>query len=216
MKIDPKNLQKVDIYKLLIGSVLPRPIAWVTSMNSNGTINAAPFSFYNIVATDPPMISISCLRKPGGKMKDTAYNIAKEKEFVVHVVDESNVAAVNDTSIDFPTEISEVEQLDLKMIPSEKVRVPRILHSKIQMECKLFQMQSLGGTETEPNTDFIIGEIVTFHIDDSLYDQGKIKTDLLQPVGRLAGVSYSKWGGSFAIPRPSYQEWLEDQKDRMK
>lgn len=216
MKIDPITLQKIDIYKLLIGSVLPRPIAWVTSMNSDGTINAAPFSFYNIVATDPPLISISCMRKPGGIMKDTAFNITKEKEFVVHVVDESNVAVVNDTSIDFPAGISEVEQFNLTMLPSEKVRVPRIAQSKIQMECKLFQMQSLGGSEAEPNTDFIIGEVVYFHIEDSLYNQGKIDLDLLEPVGRLAGLTYSKLGESFDTPRPTYQEWLKNKNHHPK
>jgi flavin reductase (DIM6/NTAB) family NADH-FMN oxidoreductase RutF len=212
MHIDPRQQSKLENYKILIGSVLPRPIAFVTSINLQGIVNAAPFSFFTVVATDPPLLSITCSRKPGGKMKDTARNIQEQKEFVIHVVNGENVHLVNDTAIEFPEEISEVEEVGFDLLPSEIVQVPRISQTKIQMECRLHHMLQLGGTEGFPNSDLIIGEVVQFHIDDSLYNEGRINTKALDPIGRLAGSTYTKLGETFAIPRYSYEEWLERKK----
>jgi flavin reductase (DIM6/NTAB) family NADH-FMN oxidoreductase RutF len=209
MKIDPKQQTKQENYKLLIGSVLPRPIAFVTSLAPDGTVNAAPFSFFNVLASEPPLIGFSCLRKPGGKRKDTAHNIAIQKEFVVHVVDEENVALVNETAVEFPTEMSEVEMVGFHMAPSHRVRVPRLVESKIQMECRLSQILELGGNDGVPNADLIIGEVVQFHIDDVLYYSGKIDTGRLKPVGRMAGTTYCKIGETFSMPRLPYEEWLK-------
>lgn len=212
MQIDPKQQSKKDNYKLLIGTVVPRPIAFVTSLTSGGVVNAAPYSFFNAVATDPLMVSISCARKANGEMKDTARNIMENKEFVVHVVDSTNVEMVNDTAVEFPSDISEVEESGFQLVPSVVVQVPRIKESKVHMECILHQMLNFGGTDEVPNVDFIIGEVVQFHIQDELYEFGRINSELLDPVGRLAGTTYCKIGEAFSISRPSYDEWVSKVK----
>ncbi|MBH8596811.1 MULTISPECIES: flavin reductase family protein [unclassified Thermoactinomyces] len=204
--IDPGKQSKKENYKLLIGSILPRPIAFVTSLSPEGIVNAAPFSFFNVIATDPPLIGFSVSRKPNGDRKDTARNIAWKKEFVVHVVDEDNVSMVNETSVDFPPDVSEAEKIGFHVLPGKIVQVPRLAEGKIQMECRLQQILELGGRDT-PNADFIIGEIVQFHVDDSLYFEGKIDTDRLRPVGRMAGTEYGKIGETFSLPRLTYEEW---------
>ncbi|GGA40213.1 hypothetical protein GCM10007416_11490 [Kroppenstedtia guangzhouensis] len=207
MQIDPKKQQKQDNYKLLIGSVLPRPIAFVTTMGDADVVNAAPFSFFSVVSTDPPMLSVTVNRKPGGVRKDTARNIAATKEYVIQVVDSDTVEKVNQCSTDFPPETSEAEVVGFDLLPSQKVKVPRIAQCKIQMECRLHQILPMGGREEEPNADLIIGEVVWFHIRDDLYDQGRIDTVKLDPVGRLAGVTYGKLGEMFSHPRLGYEEW---------
>lgn len=207
MQIDPKKQSKQDNYKLLIGSVLPRPIAFVTSLGETGAVNAAPFSFYTVVSTDPPMLSVTVNRKPGGVRKDTARNIAATGEYVIQVVDMGNVEKVNQCSTEFPPHLSEAEAVGFDLLPGRKVKVPRIAQSKIQMECRLHQILPMGGSEAEPNADLIIGEVVWFHIGDDLYDQGRIDTVKLDPVGRLAGVTYSKLGEMFSRPRLGYEEW---------
>ncbi|MDQ0417500.1 flavin reductase (DIM6/NTAB) family NADH-FMN oxidoreductase RutF [Croceifilum oryzae] len=212
MRLDPKQLTQKDNYKLMIGSVLPRPIAFVTSINQEGIVNAAPFSFYTAVSTNPPMIGFTVNRKPGNIQKDTASNIRLNGEFVVHVVDETNVTMVNETATEFPSDVSEVEAAGFTLEPSEVVKVPRIRESKVQLECKLHQIIPMGGTADAPNSDFIVGEIVQFHVQDDLLTDGKINTDQLQPVGRLAGLYYGNIGETYAMPRKSYEAWLEEKE----
>lgn len=212
MQIDPTKQTKHDNYKLLIGSVLPRPIAFVSSMGKDGVVNAAPFSFFTVVSTEPPMISVTAMRKPGNVQKDTARNIEETCEFVVHVVDSDNVAQVNETATDFPPEISEVDTVGFTLLPSARVKVPRIAESKIQMECILHKMIPLGGTSVSPNADLIIGEVVMFHVQDELLFEGRIDTETLDPIGRLAGTTYGKLGEMFSMPRLSYEEWRQKKK----
>ncbi|MFC7440900.1 flavin reductase family protein [Laceyella putida] len=214
MRIDPRKQSKTDNYKLLIGSVLPRPIAFVTSKGPNGAVNAAPFSFFNVLATEPPLVAFSCLRKPGGIMKDTARNIVEHGEFVIHIVDERIVPLVNETAVEFPAEVSEAEQVGFTLVESAVVGVPRLAECKVQMECQLHQHLVLGGSLKEPNSDVLIGEVVQFHVADELIDQGRIDTMKLQPVGRMAGATYSKRGELFDIPRMSYEEWLEKKRNQ--
>ncbi|SFS58815.1 flavin reductase family protein [Marininema halotolerans] len=209
MQLDPAKQERADNYKLLIGSILPRPIAFVTSISEEGCVNAAPFSFFTVVSTEPPMISVSVGRKPGGVQKDTARNIAQAKEFVVHIVDESIADQVNQTATEFPPDVSEVEAVGLDLLPGVKVKVPRIAQTKVQMECRLHQIIPMGGTGPTPNTDLIIGEVLLFHVQDDLYEQGRIHTKTLNPIGRLAGSSYGTIGKEFSIPRLSLEEWKE-------
>lgn len=199
--IDPKNQSERDNYKLLTGSIIPRPIAWVTTLADNGKVNAAPFSYFNIVTADPPMISVSVQRKLGER-KDTARNAVREGEFVVHIGGESSIAKLNLTAANLPPEESEVEHAGLTVVPSDMVRVPGIGEAKIRMECVLEQAIPLGGTETSPSTDLLIGRIVRFHVDDTLLDEGRILADVLQPVSRLAGSNYARLGETFSLERP--------------
>jgi flavin reductase (DIM6/NTAB) family NADH-FMN oxidoreductase RutF len=203
MEINTREIERQEKYKLLIGSVVPRPIAWVTSVSAEGVVNAAPFSYFNIACNDPMMISIAIIRKPGSELKDTSRNIQETGEFVVNMVDRFNVEAANETSIDFPPEISEVDQLGLTKLPAAAVKAPRLGEARIHFECRLHQAIALGDP---PASDLIIGEVVHVHVDDELYAEGKIDIARFAPVSRLAGLFYGTLGEMFERPRPQYKK----------
>lgn len=195
LAIDPASMSERDNYKFMIGSIIPRPIAFVTTMSKEGVLNGAPFSYFNIVSSNPPMISISIQRSKGNQ-KDTARNIADTKQFVVHIVDEQNVEKINQTAASLPSDQSEIELAKLTPINSVKVSVPGIREAKIRMECTLEHSLDLEGC------DLIIGKIVQFHITEDIYDNGRIDPRGLAAVSRLAGNDYAKIGEVFEIERP--------------
>lgn len=201
ISIDPASQSVQDNYKLLIGSIVPRPIAFVSTLSSEGVLNAAPFSFFNIVTANPPMVAISVQRKQGDQ-KDTARNAVAAGEFVVHIADEDYIEAINITAANLPPDESEVALAGLTAIPSERVSVPGIAEAKIRMECVMEQALPLGGTEESPACDLLIGRVVRFHVAESLYGNGRINAEALKPVSRLAGSDYSKLGEQFSIDRP--------------
>jgi flavin reductase (DIM6/NTAB) family NADH-FMN oxidoreductase RutF len=164
LSIDPSTNSERENYKLLIGSIIPRPIAFVTTQSRDGILNGAPFSYFNIVSSNPPMISVSIQRKEGIQ-KDTTRNILDTKEFVVHIVDESNVEKDNQTAATLPPEQSEIELANLTPINSTKISIPGIKEAKVRMECKLEHSIELGGGES-PGCDLIIGKIVQFPSND--------------------------------------------------
>lgn len=195
LSFDPNQQTERENYKLLIGSVIPRPIAFVTTMSSDGVVNAAPFSYFNIVSSDPPLLSVS-VQSRAGVLKDTARNAIETNEFVIHVVDESNVMEVNKTAASLPPEESELDLTNLNLISSEAVAVPSIEQTKVRFECRLEQAIELGGTR------LLIGRVVRFHIDESVYENGRINPGILKPVSRLAGTHYAKLGEIFSLKRP--------------
>ncbi|MFD0590411.1 flavin reductase family protein [Paenibacillus sp. GCM10027627] len=199
--IDPASQSTQDNYKLLIGSVIPRPIALVTTMSEEGVLNAAPFSFFNIVSANPPLLSVSVQRKSGVK-KDTAAHAESREEFVVHIADETYIKAINATAAPVPPEVSEVELAGLTAVASDVISVPGIAEARIRMECVLERSIPLGGTDDAPSCDLLIGRVVRFHLDEALYDRGKINPELLSPVSRLAGHDYAKLGERFTLERP--------------
>lgn len=201
LTINPDSQSERDNYKLLIGSIIPRPIALITSLSKDNVLNAAPFSYFNIVTADPPMISVSIQRKNGAN-KDTSRNIIEEGSFVVHITDEQYIEAMNQTAANLPPEESEVTLAKLTTVPSEKIHVPGIAEAKIRMECILEQSIALGGAEGQPSSDLIIGKVVCFHIADELYENGRIDAAKLQPVSRLAGQDYSTLGKIITMQRP--------------
>ncbi|THE12725.1 flavin reductase family protein [Bacillus timonensis] len=200
ISIDPSMSSERDNYKLLIGSIIPRPIAFVTSLSKTGTLNGAPFSYFNIVSSNPPLISLSIQRKEG-VMKDTARNSIEGKEFVVHIVDESNVEKINLTAASLSPDESEIELAQLTPVESTTISVPGIKEAKIRMECVLEQAIELGGKE-QPGCDLLIGKVVQFHVDEELYSNGRIDQVKLGAVSRLAGNYYAKIGNIFEIERP--------------
>ncbi|RJE86094.1 flavin reductase family protein [Paenibacillus sp. 1011MAR3C5] len=199
--IDPERQSAQDNYKLLIGSIIPRPIALVTTLSADGVLNAAPFSFFNIVSSNPPMVSVSVQRK-NGSQKDTARNAESQGAFVVHIADETYVEAMNQTAAPAAPDVSEVELAGLTAVGSDRIKVPGVLEASIRMECVLEQALPLGGTEDSPACDLLIGRVVRFHIADRLYENGRIDPDALQPVSRLAGHDYAKLGERFTLVRP--------------
>ncbi|WP_427707963.1 flavin reductase family protein [Staphylococcus parequorum] len=194
------TLSKKQNYKLLSGSIIPRPIAFVTSQDKSGHLNAAPFSFFNIVNSAPPMIMISTVRSEGER-KDTSVNIEETEEFVVHITDETIVEEVNKTAAPIERKRNELERTNLTCIDSELVSVPGIQQAKVRMECKLNRIIPLG--DPQEGSDLIIGEVVMFHIDDDVYfEDSKIDAQALAAVSRLAGNDYASLGETFTIVRP--------------
>jgi flavin reductase (DIM6/NTAB) family NADH-FMN oxidoreductase RutF len=200
LSISPSDQTERENYKLLIGSIIPRPIAFVTTISNDGVLNGAPFSYFNIASSNPPMISLS-IQRSAGRKKDTARNIIESEEFVVHIVDEENVAKVNQTAANLPPEQSEIKLAKFTPAESTTVSVPGVKEAKIRLECTLEHHLELGEADT-PGCDFIIGKVVQFHIDDELYENGRIDPFGLGAVSRLAGTNYAKIGEIFSIDRP--------------
>lgn len=189
MKIDPAELGAEKAYRLLTGIVVPRPIAWVTSMSQAGTVNLAPFSAFTFVSPKPPMLAISVGRK-SGVYKDTARNILDREEYVIHIADLPLMSAVHESSAEHPPEVSEVEVLGLETTPSDHIAVPRLTAAPIAMECRFRQCLEFGDTRSR----LIVGEVVAFHIKDDLLANGKIETENLDPIARIAGPRYARLG----------------------
>lgn len=200
LSIEPGSMSEREIYKFLIGSIIPRPIAFVTTISKDGNLNGAPFSYFNIVSSNPPMISLS-IQRSAGKQKDTARNIIESKQFVVHIVDEQNVEKINQTAASLPSNQSEIELANLTPIESVKISVPGVKEAKIRMECSLEHSLELGGSDT-PGCDLIIGKVVQFHIEEDIYKSGRINPNGLAAVSRLAGNDYAKIGEIFEVKRP--------------
>lgn len=186
MELSSTTLSAEAAYKLLVGVVVPRPIAWVTTLSSGGSVNLAPFSFFTVVSQKPPMIAISVGRRKG-ELKDTARNIDARRDFVVNICDETMFEKVHLSGADFPENVSEAETLGLALLPSRDVAVPRLADSPINLECTLSQTIEFGDLHVR----LIVGEVRRFHIRDDLYRDGKIDTERLRPLARVAGPSYA-------------------------
>jgi flavin reductase (DIM6/NTAB) family NADH-FMN oxidoreductase RutF len=199
MRIDPAYLDAETAYRLITGVVVPRPIAWVTSLSGSGVVNLAPFSAFMFVSPKPPMLAISVGRK-GGIYKDTAQNILNNEEYVVHIADSSLMTAVHESSTEHPPDVSEVEELQLSTQPGERVKVPRLAAAPIAMECRFRQCLEFGETRSR----LIVGEVLVFHIRDGLLQNGKIETKALDPIARIAGPRYAKLGEIVTL-KPVFQ-----------
>lgn len=200
ISIDPTKNTERENYKLLIGSIIPRPIAFVTTKSEQGVINGAPFSFFNIVSSNPPMISLA-VQRPQERLKDTARHIHHQQQFVVHIVDEDNVKQVNETAASLPVTESEIDGAQFTLTDSQRISVPGIKEAKVRMECSLVQTIPLMNGD-EQTGDLFIGQVVQFHIDETIYNEGRIDPRELKAVSRLAGSNYAKIGDIFALERP--------------
>lgn len=197
MVIDPSTLTPRELYQLVIGCVIPRPIALVTTVSARGVVNAAPFSFFNAVSAHPPILMIS-VDKRRGVRKDTAANILFTKEFVIHLVDESIAEQMNISSVSLPPDESEVTAAGFTLTPGMNVDVPRIVESSVQMECRLLQHLELGNGPS----DIFFGEVVAFHIKESLWKDGGFDVTSLHAIGRMSGNLYCRTRDVFEMIRP--------------
>lgn len=201
MTIDPQTELQKNIYKILSGTIIPRPVAWVSTADNNGNLNLAPFSFFNAVGEDPPHIMFSTVRT-GNKNKDTLNNILETGEFVVNLATEALTEAMNASSASLPPDISEFEFAGVTTAASLVVKAPRVMESPVNMECKLVHHYSLEDHQNGGAT-VIIGRIVMFHVDDAIMlDDYKINMEVYRPIARLAGTSYSGLGKIFSLKRP--------------
>ena len=197
MHIPARDLTAPQRYKLLCGLVIPRPIAWITSLDASGVVNAAPFSFFNVVSEDPVLVVVSINRKPDGRIKDTLGNIERAKEWVVNIADEPLAEAMHKSSGDFPPGISEPAALGLELEPCAEVAPPRIKKAPFSLECRLWRMVELG-----PERRLVIGEGVHLHMRDDVIDPAnmRIREDSFFPIGRLYGDRYCKTRDRFTFP----------------
>ena len=193
----------------MIGVIVPRPIAFVSSASPDGVLNLAPFSFFTGISANPPVICFCpMVRASDGLTKDTLRNIESTREFVVNIVSEDFVEAMNICSTEFPPEVNEFEKSGLTPIPSDLVKPPRVKESRVNLECKLVQIvtvssKPLGGS-------IVLGEVLRFHVDDRLIDDFKIDPDKLKPVGRMGGPSYTRTTDRFDLVRPKTGEIKRD------
>lgn len=198
VEINPSELEHRQVYKLLTGSIVPRAIAWVSTISSDGVPNLAPYSFFTAVGSRPPMV-LFCpgTRGTDGKDKDSYINAKTTGEFVVNFVNESTADAMNLTATELPAHVDEFKRAGLTAIDSKMVNVPRVKESPIQFECKVYEFVHL------PGAHIVIGEIVYMHFDDAVYKEGNyIDTQAYQPVGRLAGNMYAHINDLFELVRP--------------
>ncbi|VFJ14309.1 flavin reductase family protein [Candidatus Nitrosocosmicus franklandus] len=208
-EIDVAKMTSSSRYAVLTSLVVPRPIAFVTTINEDGVVNAAPFSYFNLMGNDPPVVAIGIGKDESRKygLKDTGYNIQKTREFVINMVNEDIIEKVNLTAIDFPPEVDESEIAGLTKLPSAKVKPPRIKESASNFECRHLSTIEIG------NVRVVIGEIIYLHLDEQYvtFQDGDhhILTELILPVGRMHGKDfYTRSAASlFRIARQSYNEW---------
>ena len=201
MKFDPAQMKAADVYKLMIRTIVPRPIAWISTISRDGVRNIAPFSFFTGITTDPPTVCFAPARKPGGVKKDTLSNVEATGEFVVNVVSEDLAEAMNETATDYPPEVDEFERAGLTPVESELVAPPRIGESPVQMECRLHSTVAVGDT----GGILVIGRVVMFHIDRRVLADGKVDAGLLKAVGRLGGQEYCRTADRFVLERKKFR-----------
>ena len=201
MKFDPNKQSFKDNHRLMIGSIVPRPIAFVSTKSKDGILNLAPFSYFNGVCSNPPTIMFAPARKGyDGLTKDTLNNIRDTEEFVVNIVSEEIVEPMVACATDFEKEVNEFEVSGLTPVDSVKVAPPCVKESKVSFECRLQTIVPVG--KAEPGGGFVvIGNIVMFHVDDDVYKDGRIDLNVLKPVGRLAGNNYSRINDVFTVVR---------------
>ena len=206
MLFDFATLPAQDRYKLLVATVTPRPIAWVVTQDTEGTLNAAPFSFFNVFADSPPVMLIGIGGRRPGDAKDTGANIRATGQFVINLVARANAQAMTVTALDFPPEIDELHQAGLTTLPSAKVKPPRIAESPVAFECERYMAIEIG-----PDRTLIMAHILAMHVADACVlnpTRCHIDTPRLDLIGRLHGAGwYSTVRDRFEMPRIKAEDW---------
>jgi flavin reductase (DIM6/NTAB) family NADH-FMN oxidoreductase RutF len=207
MIVSPSDLSHSELYGLLLNSVAPRPIAWVSTMSASGQLNLAPFSFFNVVCVDPPLLAFAPgLRRPKqpeaarGEAKDTLRNIRETREYVVNVVTYELREAMNLSSGEYDASVDEFELAKLTPEPSKIVRPPRVGESPVNFECRLHQLLDFSPAPT--SSSLVIGEIVSIHVKDAHLKDGRLDRNSLDLIGRMGGIQYTRTTQRFEMVRP--------------
>jgi flavin reductase (DIM6/NTAB) family NADH-FMN oxidoreductase RutF len=201
MKIDVSSADVLTVYQALVGIVTPRPIAWVTTMDDQGRVNLAPFSFFNAFGANPPIVVFSPTLRRDGSKKDTLLNLEAVPEFVLNPAVEELATKMNTTSRDLPRGQSEAEFVGLALQPSIKVRPPRVAASPVHLECRVRQFMSIGDGPIAAN--LVIGEVLLIDIDEAVLDQsGRVDPRKLRTVARLGGNFFCRSTDLFEMERP--------------
>ncbi len=204
MYIDLAELSSSQVYFTMTQTVIPRPIAWVLSENQAGRYNLAPFSYFNAVCSNPPLLMVSVGKKPDGTFKDTRINIEHRHDFVVHIAHLEQLESLNQSSATLPAEVSEVDRLDLSTTTFPGSRLPRLTDCRVAFACERHQIQEIGGTPQS----LIFGLIKQIYIDDAAIshdakDRLKIHADRIDPIGRLGASEYMTFGEIRRLVRPA-------------
>lgn len=206
MYLDTREISSRDAYRLLIGSVVPRPIGWVSTVSADDVGNLAPFSFFMAATGSPPTVVLSTGFRDG-EPKDTLRNVMDVPEFVLNVVSEDVQEAMNATSEEFPADVDELAAAGLTAVPSSRVRPVRVAEAPINMECRVVQLVPVG--DPKVGSTLIIGEVLAWHVRDDVFDaeRMRIKLDELRAIGRMAGDGYTRTREQFEMirPNPNYQ-----------
>jgi flavin reductase (DIM6/NTAB) family NADH-FMN oxidoreductase RutF len=202
VELDPSTRESRLNYHFLTSAIMPRPIAWVTTVDAaTSVVNAAPFSWFQAVCADPPMVMLAIQRRADGSPKDTVRNIRATREFVVNVSPKALADAMVKSSGEYPSDVSEVEALGLRTSPSKAVKPPRLADSPVHLECRLHQELPLG---TRGGTSLILGEVIHLAADDEVLDhRGNVDPAKLVLVARLGGQEYVDTERFFTIRRPA-------------
>jgi flavin reductase (DIM6/NTAB) family NADH-FMN oxidoreductase RutF len=202
MYVDVADASTLDVYHLLVGIVTPRPIAWVTTIDAEGRVNLAPFSFFNAFGANPPVVVFSPTLRRDGTKKDTLRNVEANGEFVLNAAVERLAEQINLSSKELPYGDSEVDLTGLHLLPSTKVKPPRLAETPVHMEGKVLQIVPIGNGPIAAN--LVIGEIVAMHIDDAVLDgQGRVDPRQLRTIARLGGDWYCRTSDLFEMKRPT-------------
>jgi flavin reductase (DIM6/NTAB) family NADH-FMN oxidoreductase RutF len=202
MELDAAATPVLEVYRTLVDIVTPRPIAWVSSVDREGRVNLAPFSFFNAFGANPPVVVFSPLLRRDGSKKDTLRNVEATGEFVLNAAVESLAEQVNQSSADLPYGDSEIQSTGLTVLPSIKVKPPRIAESPVHIECRVLQIVPIGNGPNSAN--LVIGEVLFIHIDDALLDEkGRVDPRKLRTIARLGGDFYCRTSDIFAMKRPT-------------
>ncbi|MDB5607114.1 MAG: Flavin reductase family oxidoreductase RutF [Bradyrhizobium sp.] len=204
MQFDFREMSPPERYKLLLATVLPRPIAWITTRDASGAVNAAPFSFFNVFGNDPATVGVGIGSKAPGEPKDTRANIRANEQFVVNLVPFSLAQEMRVTSIAFPRGIEEPKEAGLSLAPSERVGVPRIAQAPVSMECTFMQEIALG------SFSLVLGQILLVHVqDEAVIDPARqyIDAHKLDLIGRMEGAWYTKTTDRFELPPIALNDW---------
>ena len=209
MDLDLADANTQQIYNLINGLVAPRPIAWITSLNPAGQLDAAPFSAFNYMGMDPPIVAVGIANRPGPGFvaKETAQNIRRTGEFVINIVNEAVAEAMNWSAVEFPAEVKPLEIARLKTEPSQLVKVPRLAAAPASLECRELTTMEFGRTR------IVLGQVVAIHVKDEFVDPAGpyIRAEDLHAIGRMNGLgAYVKTRDSFLrIPRLTYTQWQQ-------
>jgi flavin reductase (DIM6/NTAB) family NADH-FMN oxidoreductase RutF len=200
MEITPDMMKSAELYRILTGCVLPRPIAWVSSVADNGILNLAPFSFFNVASVKPPVLGFSPLVDEIRQDKDTLANIRETGEFVVNIVSHKLAEKMNQTSAAYASDIDELDCAGLAAVASATVRPPGVAESLVRFECRLRQLICFG---SDPYAgSLILGDVCHIYVHEDIYSDGIVDVDRLDAFGRLAGNFYTTTRDRFAIARP--------------
>jgi len=200
MKIDPANLNRQDAHALLVGAILPRPIAFVSTVGKDGIHNIAPFSFFTGMSSKPAIVGFGVARRRDGAKKDTLVNIEYTKDYVINLVNEELAEAMNQAAGEYPSHVDEFKVAGLTPVKSDLVKSPRVAESPVNLECRLMQILEFGQS---PNVNsFIIGEVICVHVQEETWVDGVIKASKVQAIGRLGEDLYCRTKDIFEMKRP--------------